>query len=64
LSSTALSMATMSSEPKIPSSFKIGIPVKPKQSQTGVMWVARERWMAFSLAKVERVMAVEIAQAS
>ena len=36
-SSTAVSRATISSEPKIPASGKMEGPVKPKQSQTGVI---------------------------
>jgi hypothetical protein len=42
----------------------MGMEVNPKQSQTGVMWVARDRWVTFFGSKVERVMLAEMAQAS
>ena len=47
-SSTAWSRATMSSEPKMPASGRMGMLVKPKQSHTGVMWVARPRCVGFA----------------
>ena len=63
-SSVACSMATMSSEPKMPASGRMGMPVKPKQSQTGVMCVAMLMKVVLPGAKVDRLMLVEIAQAS
>jgi hypothetical protein len=42
----------------------MGMEVNPKQSQTGVMCVARERWVTFLGLKVERVILVEMAHAS
>ena len=54
----------MSSEPKMPASGRMGMLVKPKQSQTGVMCVARARCVAFPGAKVESVIEVLMAQAS
>ena len=57
-------MATMSSEPKMPASGRMGMLVKPKQSHTGVMWVARLRCTALPGAKVDRVRLALMAQAS
>ena len=63
-SNAALSMATMSSEPKTPASGKIGILVKPKQSHTGVIWVARLICATLPGSKVDKTISVAIAQAS
>ena len=64
ISSTAWSTATMSSEPNIPASGRMGMLVNPKQSHTGVMCVARLICIAFPGWKVERVTATLWAQAS